>query len=161
MFQVNYLDAALVVILLFFTAKGFVRGLVREAAGLLGVIVGIFLARSFNDTLSPNLVHYGISSGFAPLLSAALLFLVGIFGIGLLAQGVNKILENAFAGGINKVLGLVAGLAKGILLAGVIGYVAVRLIPGIDVVKHSQILPPLMKIIQALAGSIDLQIPAL
>ncbi len=157
----NYLDAALVIILLLFTTKGLVRGLVLEAAGLLGVIIGIFLARSFSGSLSPHLVHYGVSSGFAPLLSVVLLFLAGIFGIGLLAQGVNKILENAFAGGINRVLGLVAGLAKGILLAGIVGYVTVRFMPGSEMIKHSQVLPPLMKFVQALVGSIDLQIPAL
>ncbi|WP_298068021.1 CvpA family protein [uncultured Mailhella sp.] len=161
MFEINLFDTALVVILLFCTFKGLLRGLVREAAGLLGVAAGILLARTFSDRLSPHLVEYGISSGFAPLFSAAVLFLAGIFGVGFLAQGVNRLLENAFAGGINRVLGLVAGLAKGVLFAGVIGYVAIRLVPDASIVQQSQVLPPLMQVVQALAGSIDLHIPTL
>ena len=161
MLQVNLLDTALVIILLFFTFKGLLRGLVQEVAGLLGVAAGILLARGFSDQLSPWLTHYGISPSFASLLSIALLFLAGIFVVGFLAQGVRRLLENAFAGGIDRMLGLVIGLAKGILFAGVIGYIAIRLVPGVDVVKQSQILPPLMQLIQAVAGSIDLHIPTM
>ena len=159
MFQVNLLDTALIVILLFFAVKGLIRGLVQEVAGLLGVTAGILLARTFSAQLSPLLTNYGVSSGFAPMLSMALLFLGGIFIVGLLAHILHNMLESAFAGGIDRVLGLLAGIAKGLIFTGIIGYIALKLLPDIALVKQSQVLPPLMNFIQALAGSLDLNIP--
>lgn len=159
MFQVNLLDTALIVILLFFAVKGLIRGLVQEVAGLLGVAAGILLARTFSSQLAPILSGYGVSSGFAPMLAMALLFLAGIFLVGLLAHILHNMLESAFAGGIDRFLGLLAGLAKGLIFTGVIGYIAVKLLPDIALVKQSQVLPPLMSFIQALAGSLDLNIP--
>jgi len=159
MFQVNLLDTALIVILLFFAVKGLLRGLVQEVAGLLGVAAGILLARAFSAQLSPVLANHGVSSGFAPVLSMALLFLAGILAVGLLAHILHNMLESAFAGGIDRFLGLLAGIAKGLIFTGVIGYIAIKLLPDIALVKQSQVLPPLMNFIQALAGSLDLNIP--
>ena len=161
MFQVNLLDTALLIILLFFSVKGLIRGLVQEVAGLLGVAAGIVLARTFSAQFAPLLSQYGVSPSFAPMLSMALLFVAGSLAVGLVAQALHRVLESAFAGGIDRMLGLLAGLAKGLLFAGVIGYIAVRLLPDVAVVKHSQVLPPLMRFIQALAGSLDLRIPPL
>ena len=161
MLQINLLDIALLVILLFFGVKGLFRGLVQEVAGLLGVAAGIILARTFGADLAPVLANYGVSASFSPLLSMALLFLAGIFVVGLLAHILHNLLESAFVGGIDRFLGLFAGLAKGLLFAGLIGYIAVRLFPTMELVKQSQVLPPLMDFIQALAGSLDLNIPKL
>lgn len=159
MFQINLLDTALLIILLFFSVKGLIRGLVQEVAGLLGVAAGIVLARTFSAQFAPVLSQYGVSPGFAPMLSMALLFLAGILAVGLAAHALHRMLESAFAGGIDRMLGLLAGLAKGLIFAGVIGYIAVRLLPNVPVVKESQILPPLMRFIQSLAGSLDLHLP--
>ena len=159
MFQINRLDTALLIILLFFSVKGLIRGLVQEVAGLLGVAAGIVLARTFSAQFAPVLSQYGVSPGFAPMLSMALLFLAGILAVGLVAHALHRMLESAFAGGIDRMLGLLAGLAKGLLFAGVIGYIAVRLLPNVQVVRESQILPPLMRFIQSLAGSLDLHLP--
>ena len=159
MFQVNLFDTALLVILLFFGIKGLIRGLVQEVAGLLGVAAGIVLARTFSGKLAPLLAQYGISDSFAPMLSLALLFLAGILIVGLLAHILHNLLESAFVGGIDRFLGLLAGLAKGLLFAGIIGYIAIKLLPDITAVKQSQVLPPLMQFIQAIAGSLDLNIP--
>ena len=161
MFQINMLDCVLLVILLFFGVKGLIRGLVQEVAGLLGVAAGILLARTFGASLAPILTQYGVSSSFSPLLSMALLFLAGVFLVGIIAHILHNLLESAFAGGIDRFLGLIAGLAKGLLFAGLIGYIAVRLVPEMTIVKQSQVLPPLMSFIQALAGSLDLNIPKL
>lgn len=159
MFQINLLDTALLIILLFFSVKGLIRGLVQEVAGLLGVAAGIVLARTFSAQFAPVLSQYGVSPGFAPMLSMALLFLAGILAVGLVAHALHRMLESAFAGGIDRMLGLLAGLAKGLLFAGVLGYIAVCLLPDVQVVRESQILPPLMRFIQSLAGSLDLHLP--
>ena len=159
MFNVNMLDTALLVILLFFGVKGLIRGLVQEVAGLLGVAAGIILARTFSAELAPVLAGYGVSSGFSPVLAMALLFLAGVLLVGLAAHILHNLLESAFVGGIDRVLGLVAGLAKGLIFTGIIGYIAIKLVPDMQIVKQSQVLPPLMDFIQALAGSLDLNIP--
>ena len=160
MLQVNLLDTALIIILLFFGIKGLIHGLVQEVAGLLGVAAGILLARAFNPQVAAALTSYGISRDFSPILAMALLFLLGIIAVGLSAHTLRCILESTFAGGIDRFFGLLAGLAKGIIFAGVIGYIAVRLFPDVALVKQSQVVPPLMRFIQVLAGSLDLHLPS-
>ena len=160
MLQVNLLDTALIIILLFFGIKGLIHGLVQEVAGLLGVAVGILLARAFNSHLAMVLASYGISANFSPVLAMALLFMLGIVAVGLSAHTLRRILESTFAGGIDRFFGLLAGLAKGLIFAGIIGYIAVKLFPDVVLVKQSQVVPPLMRFIQVLAGSLDLHIPS-
>ena len=161
MLQVNLLDTALIIILLFFGVKGLIRGAVQELAGLLGVVAGVLLARAFSATLSGVLVSYGISKAFSPVLAMAVLFILGIVLVGFTAHALRRVFEASLAGGIDKFFGLLAGCAKGIIFAGIIGYIAIRLFPDIALVKQSQVIPPLMRFIQALAGSVDLHIPAI
>ena len=127
----------------------------------LRVAAGILLARAFSAKLAPVLADYGVSSGFSPVLAMALLFLAGVLVVGLAAHILHNLLESAFVGGIDRFLGLLAGLAKGLIFTGVIGYIAIKLVPDMQIVKQSQVLPPLMDFIQALAGSLDLNIPKL
>ena len=159
MYQINLLDAALIVILGFFSLRGLFRGLVQEVAGLLGFAAGFLLAKTFSDRLAPILTHYGISASFSSVLAFALLFIAGILVVGFTARGLHRLLHAAFAGGIDRFLGLLAGFAKGVLLAGIVGYITLRLIPEATIVKSSQVIPPLMDLIQGLAGSFELHIP--
>ncbi len=159
MFQLNLLDTALIVILLFFGIKGLIHGFVQEVAGLAGVAVGILLARAFHAPFGKFLTSFGISSDFGPVLAIALLFVLGIVAMGLAAHLLQTLLRAAFAGGIDRLFGLLAGIAKGIIFAGLIAYIASSLFHDVDVVKHSQVVPPLMRVIQALAGTLDVRIP--
>ena len=155
--SINLLDTALLIILLFFSVKGLIRGLVQEVAGLLGVAAGIVLARTFSAQFAPMLTQYGVSPGFAPMLSMALLFVAGILVVGLLAHVLHNMLESAFAGGIDRMLGLLAGLAKASFRRShrlhrhpaAAGRGRGQAISGAS---------PLMRFIQALAGSLDLHI---
>jgi membrane protein required for colicin V production len=161
MLQVNLLDTALIIILLFFGIKGFIRGAVQEIAGLLGFAAGVLLARGFSVQFSKVLVSYGVSPSISSVLAMALLFILGIVLVGLAAHLIRRIFEHSFAGGIDRFFGLLAGFAKGVIFAGIIGYIAVKLFPDVLLVKQSQVVPPLMRFLQVLTGSIDLHIPTL
>jgi len=161
MFQLNLLDTALIVILLFFGIKGLIHGFVQEVAGLAGIAVGIVLSRAFHAPLGRALTSFGISSDFSHVLAVAILFVLGIVLMGLAAHILQTLLRAAFAGGIDRLLGLVAGLAKGIIFAGLIAYIAASLFSDVSVVKNSQVVPPLMRVIQALAGTLDVRIPVI
>ena len=107
---------ALLIILLFFSVKGLIRGLVQEVAGLLGVAAGIVLARTFSAQFAPVLSQYGVSPGFAPMLSMALLFLAGSLWVLLcrwdrVPGAVEVLLESAFD--FRAVTGGGAGAAPG------------------------------------------------
>ena len=51
MLQINLLDTALLIILLFFSIKGLIRGLVQDLAALLGVRPASLLAYRFRSTV--------------------------------------------------------------------------------------------------------------
>ncbi len=53
----NYLDIVLVVLLILSAVNGFVKGFVEELAGLVALILGIWVAIHFSDTVADFMVN--------------------------------------------------------------------------------------------------------
>jgi membrane protein required for colicin V production len=101
-------------ILLAFAAKGFLKGLVREACSLLGLVAGGWGAFKYSASLA------GVSKPFIHLpshVASALSFVVIFLIISLLFFLIGNLLTIVFKlmllGGINKVGGVVLGLMEG------------------------------------------------
>lgn len=156
--QVNYVDIAVLVILLAFGIRGGVRGFVAEMAGLVGLVVGLAAARSGAPRLAETLSQY-ISPNAAPLVAFVLLVVAGMLVVGLLARVLQRVLEIAFAGWLDHLLGVGAGLLKGGLLCAVLAYLAVMLVPQIPLVAQAQTLPPLLDFVRWIVGSLNASIP--
>lgn len=156
--HVNYFDIAVLVILLAFGIRGGARGFVAEMAGLVGLIVGLAAARSGASRLAETLSRY-ISPNAAPLVAFALLVVAGMLVVGLLARVLQRVLEIAFAGWLDHLMGIGAGLLKGGLLCAVLGYLAVMLVPQLPFVAQAQTIPPLLDFVQWIVGALSLSIP--
>lgn len=156
--QVNYFDIAALVILLAFCIRGGARGFVAEMAGLAGLLVGLAVARSgasrFAETLSQH-----ISPNAAPLVAFVLLLAAGMLVVGLLARVLQCVLKIAFAGWLDHLLGVGAGLLKGGLLCAVLAYLAVMLVPQFPVVAQAQTIPPLLDFVRWGVSSLNISIP--
>ena len=57
----NYLDIVIAILLLYGLIKGFTNGLIKEITGLLGLIVGVYVAINFSSYLNPKLSGLPIS----------------------------------------------------------------------------------------------------
>ena len=119
-----------------FALWGLFRGLLRQIFGLLGLVGGIVLARMFaqpfGDAFAKDL---GLPVGVAvAALSIAIFFLVEI-----LAKVVGGLLHGmlgTFTGGVDKVGGLLAGGAKGLLVAWAVASLVVLLRPQLKSVER-------------------------
>ncbi|HBG04606.1 MAG: colicin V production protein [Geobacteraceae bacterium GWC2_58_44] len=108
------LDIFIWVVLIFFVAKGFSKGLVREACSLLGLVTGGWAAFRYDSFLSQGIRHFiNLPPQVAQPLSFFLIFmLLGIlfYFLGHLLTVIFKIM---LLGGINRIGGVVFGFLEG------------------------------------------------
>lgn len=156
--QVNYVDIAVLIILLAFGIRGGLRGFVAEMAGLAGLLAGLAAARSGAPHFAETLEQY-ISPNAAPLVAFVLLVVAGMLVVGLLARVFQRVLEIAFAGWLDHLLGVGAGLLKGGLLCAVLAYLAVMLVPQLPVVAQARTIPCLLDFVRWAVGSLNISIP--
>ncbi|UFS72462.1 CvpA family protein [Geomonas sp. RF6] len=118
------LDILIWAVLLFFVAKGFSKGLVREACSLLGLVSGGWAAFRYYSHLADTLrVFIRLPQGVAQPLSFLLIFLtLGIlfYFLGHLLTVVFKIM---LLGGINRIGGIAFGFLEGGFLLCMLLYV--------------------------------------
>ena len=116
----NWLDAIIVVVLILSLVTGFINGLVKEVASLAALILGIWGAIRFSSFTAGKLYDYfdmtGRYVGIIAFLITFGLIVVLIHFIGILA---NKVVNAASLGFINRILGIVFGLLKSVLIMSV------------------------------------------
>jgi len=108
------LDILIWVVLLFFVAKGFSKGLVREACSLLGLVTGGWAAFRYYSFLSQGIRHF---INLPPQVAQPLAFLLIFMLLGILFYFLGHLLTVIFKimllGGINRIGGVVFGFLQG------------------------------------------------
>ena len=108
------LDILIWVVLLFFVAKGFSKGLVREACSLLGLVTGVWAAFRYYSFLSQGIRHF---INLPPQVAQPLAFLLIFMLLGILFYFLGHLLTVIFKimllGGINRIGGVVFGFLQG------------------------------------------------
>lgn len=116
----NWIDAVIVVILIISIVMGFINGLVKEVASLAALILGIWGAIKFSTYTAGKLYDYfdmtGNYVGIIAFLITFGIIVVIIHFIGILAD---KIVNAVSLGFINRILGIVFGLLKSVLIMSV------------------------------------------
>jgi membrane protein required for colicin V production len=117
----NWIDLVIVVILILSMVSGFINGLIREAASLAALILGIWGAIKFSGFTAAKLYDYFDMSGrYVGIIAFLITFgiiVVAIHFVGLIAD---RIADAANLGFINRLLGIAFGLFKSILILSVI-----------------------------------------
>jgi membrane protein required for colicin V production len=116
----NWIDATIVIILILSMVSGFINGLVKEAASLAALILGIWGAIKFSAFTAAKLYDYfdmtGKYVGVIAFLVTFGLIVVIIHFIGILAD---KIVDAVSLGFVNRLLGIVFGVLKSVLIMSV------------------------------------------
>jgi membrane protein required for colicin V production len=139
MLPVDYLILGVVLIS---TLIGAYRGFFPEVLALLSWIVGIWLAWQFAPLLEPRLADK-IPSPVLSLWIARFAIFAGVLLVGgLLTELVSLAIERAHLSGTNRILGLVFGLARGLIAVGVLTIFAQILeLPHEDWWRQSRLIP--------------------
>lgn len=156
--SLNYFDVGVIVVIIALGIRGGLRGFVAEMAGLVGLVFGLLLARSLSPRVATELTAY-IAPAAAPTVAFVALVIGGMLLVGVLARVLQKVLEVAFAGWLDHLLGGAAGAAKGVLLSAAIAWGAVLLIPQFPIIRESQTIPTLLDFARWAVGSLNINVP--
>lgn len=151
----NQVDVVLLVLLVPFALRGLFRGLLREAAALVGLVVGVVVAASRWHELAAVLVdRFAVSAQTAGVVAPAAVFLAVYLVAVLIGAILHRLARTLLLGPVDRTAGLVFGAAKGAAVCGFALLVAQRLVPGptlSDLIAGSRVAMPLMRLASSIA----------
>lgn len=117
----NWIDLIIVVLLILAFISGFINGFVKEVASLAGLILGIWGAIKFSSFTAAKLYEwFDMSSQYVGIIAFIITFgiiVVIIHFVGILAD---KLIDAVSLGFLNRILGMVFGVFKSVLILSVI-----------------------------------------
>ncbi|MBQ5957564.1 MAG: CvpA family protein [Bacteroidales bacterium] len=113
----NLLDIIIAIIVVLFGISGLRKGLIREAATLLGLFLGLYVAFHFSDFTADKLQHlWEIDPKYLNLIAFIVTFIVVSILVNLLGRLVARLVKAINLGFLDRLGGFVVGAAKGILI---------------------------------------------
>lgn len=113
----NLLDIFIAIPLAWGIYRGFKHGLIQELATLIGLVAGIYLGIHLSGMASSWLKStFSITSAYLPVVSFALVFILVLLGTWFLGKILGKTAEIIMLGWLDKLLGMLFGLAKWALI---------------------------------------------
>jgi len=135
----NLLDVCIIAICVVLALLGLLKGFVRQAVSIAGLILGHILAVKYNAEVQKLLQFDFPHAGIAAYLLALLAVYIAVRLFGLLIE---RWVRGTKLSGLNRLLGALAGAAKGALLSILLVFVLVVLLPrNSALVKNSKLAP--------------------
>lgn len=117
------LDITLLVIMVYAIIRGIMKGLVMEVASLVGIVVSLFVAKNFGESLMGKIVaFFGIETEVNSIVSFVIVFILAMILVRFLAIMISKLVKFAMLGWLDKLLGAIASLVKCLLILGAMLY---------------------------------------
>ena len=120
MLSFSWLDYVLLGIVVLSAAISLLRGFIREALALVGWVAAVWIAISFSQPLA-NLFTSSIELPSMRLALAYLLLFIGTLVVsGILVWLVGMLVEKTGLSGTDRLLGVIFGLARGVIIAAIL-----------------------------------------
>ncbi|MCS7233416.1 MAG: CvpA family protein [Synergistetes bacterium] len=133
----GFLDLLSLITLLFFSVRGWFKGIARELCAMIGLVLGLVAAFKYSSALSSILGrNFPTISPLSRVIAFALIFLCILVFFSLLGGFLNKILRILWLGWFDRMGGLLLGLVEG-------GFIISILFWGINLLPDSTILKEL------------------
>ena len=130
-------DIIIIIVIAFFAIKGLICGLIKEAAGIAAILVGLFLAVNFSGWLSDWILEKGwFDPKYLEIISFTIIFLGVILVVILLSKVLDKFANAISIQWLNKLAGFVFGGIKGALIVAGVCYLAERIIQNFSLTEH-------------------------
>jgi len=153
----NWVDYAIIGIVLFSIVISFFRGFLREAVSLVTWISGILIALKFADSVQPYLTFVD-SPMWQYIIAVILLFLI-VFLFGMLVNIVLRLFVKTVGFGfMDRVLGVFFGIVRGVLITAVLlMFASAGSAKGDAVLKQSRLAPDFQPLVLWLDGFLPKQ----
>lgn len=116
----NWADFCIIGILILSTIMSFARGFVKESISLLTWVTAIWIGLKFSPMLA-DLMKNQVDTPSVRLIASFLILFIAVLLIGgLLNYIISHIVHKTGLTGTNRLIGMVFGLARGILVVGLI-----------------------------------------
>ena len=113
----NYIDIIIVILVLIAAYKGFFNGLIKELISLIALITGVYIASHFSVYIEKQLnYNFPKIEEFNTIISFALVFLIIYLSLKSAGIIIHKFVKIIQLNLINKILGLVFGITKAVLI---------------------------------------------
>lgn len=152
--KINYLDVVLLAILVLFTARGLYRGFLDEVTGLVGLVLGIYVAGRYYEEVGRRVAGFFQDAAWTYVVAYVLIVCVAMLGTALVANVLQKVLSVACAAWLNNLAGAVAGSVKGFLICAVLVWLLQYFLAGAPFVRESRMVPPIQEATLLLKGAI-------
>jgi len=114
----NLLDLLILIPIVWGCIRGFSKGLIIELATLAGMVLGIIAAYFFSARVSDFFSGYfTIGPSAMKILSYVLIFLAVLLIFWIIGKIITKLVDMVMLGWLNKLLGAIFGMAKGVIIA--------------------------------------------
>ncbi len=115
----NWLDLIFLLILLFTTVHGLFKGLIKEVASILGLILGILVAQQYYQLVSAKLSHLSVLQPYAWILAYLIIFTAVLLLVIILGKLLRTLLKIGMLGWLDKLAGGMFGFLKGVLISSI------------------------------------------
>ena len=120
----NGIDILILLVLIYGAWKGWHSGLIKQAFGIIGVFVGLYVARLLYEQVGEELApHLGTSASIANIVAFVVIWVGTPILLGILGEMLTYVLKWVYLGGINSLLGCVVGVVKYMFLLGAVANV--------------------------------------
>lgn len=120
----NLIDSICLIILIYGSYKGFKNGIVGEVLSFLGILLGIYLSKTYYLVIDEYLVTvFDSTNQLVSIISVILIFSVTIILSKILSKLITKALNVMALGLLNKLIGSVFGLLKYLLILCIMTFV--------------------------------------
>lgn len=141
----NPFDVVITVIVCFCIIRGAFRGIIREAASIVGVLAGIWAAYTYYPKLASamtGLADLFPSAGYVNIVSFMIIFCVVFAVISAIGVLLKFLLKIVFLGWVDKICGATFGFIKGFMIVSMLLLILTTFLDkGTPLVKESVLSP--------------------
>jgi membrane protein required for colicin V production len=138
----NPFDILIIVILGYSLIRGLFRGLVKEISSVIGVFGGFYAAYTYYMLVADLLSGLIQDVSYLNILSFMIIFCSVLIVVSVLGIIIKYLLNIAFLGWVDRIGGVIFGMAKGILIVSVIFISLTAFLPkGSAFIKNSVLAP--------------------
>lgn len=138
----NAFDLAMLLVVVYFAARGLFRGFFSELFSLVGMVSGVYFGFQYGGVLDELLRGWFafLNPSLCKIIAIALIFFAVCVVCSLIGQLLSAILSMAALGSLDSLCGLIAGAAKGAAVVTILVVIlgrASRFLPG-DLLRESR-----------------------
>ena len=120
----NWTDYLLIAVLVFSSVAGLMRGLLREVISLFTWVAAVWIAWTFSSSLEPYLGGALSDAAVRPWAARTIIFVAVLLIGAALGALVSHFVRLSLFSGVDRLLGLLFGLLRGVVALGVLAILA-------------------------------------